>query len=80
MQMGVSSYGTLVVEVGDDGFDIPERNVFYKQIGGQGFQFVEASLEDGLRQILFPNPLRAGVLPGVGGRNLYDTTQVGSTT
>ena len=78
MQMGVSSYGTLVVEVGDDRFDVPERNVFYKQIGGQGFQFVgEASLEDGLRQILFPNPLRAGVLSGVGGRNLYDTTPSG---
>lgn len=78
VQMGVSGYGTVVLEIGSDRVDIPERNIFYKQIGGAGFQFVgEQSIERALRKILFPNPKRIGVISGIGGRDLFDSSETG---
>jgi hypothetical protein len=75
VQMGVSGYGTIVLEIGTERIDIPERNVFYKQIGGAGFQFVgEQSIEQAFRKVLYPNPKRLGVVSGVGGRDLFDSS------
>ncbi len=80
VQLGVKSYGTIVVMNDSQRIDIPERKIFYKQYGDSNFQFNgEAVLLDALRSVCFSSDKNMSVLTGHGERSLFSSEGSGFT-
>ena len=77
-ELGVTQYGSVVVQFDEQSIVIPERKLFHRQVGSQEVRFIgEAMLQSVLQTTLHPTVQVVYALEGNGERSLFDGTYTG---
>ena len=77
-RLGVTQYGSLVVQIGDSTIVVPERKLFQQQFGQTETRFVgETALREALQSFLYPTSQNIYTLEGSGERSFFDGTVKG---
>ena len=77
-ELGVTQYGSMVVQFNEQSIVIPERKLFHHQVGNQEVRFIgESMLQNVLLAILHPVVQVVYTLEGNGEHSLFDGTYTG---